>query len=126
MTDPRITDPYIFPEEEELLGILEDADVAEPVCDKAVMILRRVLEREALLAASPPVSPEPSRPTDTLTRREAVALLRMGVEKEAVPYSIGFSGVDFASAIAKLRLAARRAVASRFVGCDRIPDVKFW
>ena len=40
-------EPFIFPEEEELLGILEGASVPSEVNDKAVAVLRRVLEREA-------------------------------------------------------------------------------
>lgn len=46
MTDPNIRDPFIFPEEEELLGVLEAAGVASDTNDKAVAVLRRVLERE--------------------------------------------------------------------------------
>lgn len=40
-------EPFIFPEEEELLGVLEGASVPSDVNDKAVAILRRVLERES-------------------------------------------------------------------------------
>lgn len=41
-------EPFIFPEEEELLALLENAGVHGAVNDKAVALLRRALERAAV------------------------------------------------------------------------------
>lgn len=47
--DPPDDDTYIFPEGEELLTLLEDAQVEQEVCDKALAIVARLCMRIAEL-----------------------------------------------------------------------------
>lgn len=74
---PTERDPYIFAEEEDLLILLEDAGVATEVNDKAVAILRRVLEREAtgdrVVGSDPADSAEAVRTADADTPRNCAA-----------------------------------------------------
>lgn len=89
MTNPYRDEPFIFAEEETVLGILEEAGVSSEINDKVIEAIRPALERSAI--------------TDQIEKFMWELARRGNANTQALTRGISRQAGEFAVALAALR-----------------------